>query len=547
LAQSKDNFIRGIKGFYSNTTAGIKTLRNAAVEKKGAIWMKRFRKTVFSMFVALLTMAMLAGCSTSGGKQADEGKTTSNTSSPASSSPNNASKEVVKLTAAFPGQEPKAQQSVLKAINEKLKADGLNVEVEIKYLDDYWNKLALNIAGGTVYDLAWAHSTTLSELVAKKVYQPIDDALKNYGPDLVKNTPDYVLKGGKIQGKQYAIARVIPMTGFNNVYNIRGDLREKYGIPKITTVDDLESYFAAIAKNEPNMYPICGDNIQELFPIYANYYFPIGDGGAYPVYIDPADNTYKVKSFLDSDAFAQVVAKKKEWKDKGWLFNPKINQYEAFDNGKVAAVAANIFSASERIDTITKNVPGAKVETVYLTPKTRYIFSAGDNMLAVPSTSKHVNEAVALMNWIKKDQKNYDLWSYGVEGVNYKLVDGAVSVNGISDADKYITDVWMWNDLRLARFSSNYPKQDIETLKSWDNNSKVTPFVGFTLDDSKIKSQISNVRAIMKEYIPNLGMGVTDYNKVKDEMMNKLKAAGLQDVIDETQKQINAYVAAQKK
>jgi putative aldouronate transport system substrate-binding protein len=504
--------------------------------------MKRFGKTGFSLFIALLTVAMLAGCSTSGGTKADTSKT-------ASDSPNSsaANKEVVKLTAAFPGQESKAQKSVLKAINEKLKADGLNIEVDIKYFDDYWNKLALNIAGGSVYDLAWAHSSTLSELVAKKVYQPIDDALKKYGPDLVKNTPNYVLKGGQIQGKQYAIARAIPMTGFNNVYNIRGDLREKYGIPKITTVEGLESYFAAIAKNEPTMYPIAGNNIQELFPIYANYYFPIGDGGQYPVYIDPADTTYKVKSFLDSDAFAQVVAKKKEWKDKGWLYSDaKFNMDEGFDNGKVAAVAANIFRASERIDTITKNVPGAKVETVYLNPQSRYIFSAGDNMLAVPSTSKHVNEAVALMNWIKKDQANYDLWSYGVEGVNYKLVDGAVNVSGIPDADKYITDVWMWNDLRLARFSTNYPKQDIETLKSWDSNSKVTPFVGFTLDQSKIKSQISNIQAIMNEYIPNLGFGITDYNKVKDEMMKKLKAAGLQDVIDETQKQINAYVAAQK-
>jgi putative aldouronate transport system substrate-binding protein len=504
--------------------------------------MKRFRKTVVSSLAALLTVAMVAGCSSSGGKQADPSKASSDNPN---LSTEKASKELVKLTVALPGQESKAQPSVLKAINEKLKADGLNVEVDIKYLDDYFNKLALNIAGGTVYDLVWAHSSSLSDLVARKVYQPIDDALKNYGPDLVKNTPDYVLKGGQNKGKQYAIARAIPMTGFSNVFNIRGDLREKYGIPKITTVEGLESYLAAIVKNDPNMYPLCGDNIEQLFPVYANYYFPVD--GQYPIYIDPADKNYKVKSFLDSDAYAQIVAKRKEWKDKGWIVNPKINQYEGFDNGKVAAVAANTFSASERIDTITHNVPGAKMETVYLNPGTRYIFSAGDNMMAVASTSKHVNESVALMNWIKKDQKNFDLWSYGVEGVNYKLVDGTVSVNGIPDADKYITDVWMWNDLRLARFSSNYPKQDIDALKSWDSNSKVTPFVGFTLDQSKIKSQLSNVQAIMKEYTPNLGLGVTDYNKVKDEMMNKLNAAGLQDVIDETQKQINAYVAAQKK
>ncbi|RAP75167.1 ABC transporter substrate-binding protein [Paenibacillus montanisoli] len=507
--------------------------------------MVRFKKPVFSMLTALMAVAMIAGCSNSGGNK-DNGNAASNSSS--TSSDNSASKEIVKLTAAFPGQESPGQKNALNAINEKLKADGLNIEVDIKYLDDYWQKLALNIAGGTVYDVAWAHSSTLSDLAAKKVYQPIDDALKEQGSDLVASTPDYVLKGGQIQGKQYALPRAIPMTGFNNVYNIRGDLREKYGVPKITTIEGLEAYFDAIAKNEPNMVPFGGYNFQELFPLYANYYFPIGDGGAYPVYIDPADSSYTVKSFLDSDAFAQVIAKKKEWKDKGWLnTDTKLDIEGGFDNGKVAALAANIFRASERIDTVTKNVPGGKVETVYLEPQKRYIFSAGDNMLAVPSTSKHANEAVALINWIKKDQANYDLWSYGAEGVNYKLVDGAVDVSGIADNDQYNMNVWMWNDLRLARFSTNYPKEDIEALKKWDDSSEVTPFVGFTLDQSKIKSQISNIQAIMGEYITNLGLSVTDYNKVKDEMMSKLQDAGLQDVIDETQKQINDYVAAQKK
>lgn len=498
--------------------------------------MKGFRKTIFTWFAVLLSVTLIAACGNSGGNQP------SGTESPNAGNGN----KVIKLTAAFPGQESPGQKGALQAINKKLQDDGLNFEVDIKYLDDYWNKLALNIAGGTVYDVAWAHSSVLSDLVAKKVYQPID--LDKNGADLLENTPEYVLKGGQVQGKQYAVPRAIPMTGFNNVYNIRGDLREKYGIPEITTVENLEAYFAAIQTNEPNMHPIIGDNIQELFPIYANYYFPIGDGGQYPLYVDPKDSTHTVKSFLDSDAFAQVIAKKKEWKEKGWLYNdPNFDGEGGFDNGKVATIAANIFRASERVDTLTSNVPGAKVETVYLEPDTRHIFSAGDNMLAVPSTSKHADEAVAFINWIKKDQANYDLWSYGVEGVNYKLVDDAVDTTGIADADKYNMNVWMWNDLHLARFSTNYPKEDIEVLKSWDSNSNVTPYVGFTLDQSKIKSQISNIQAIMGEYIPNLGMGVTDYNSVKDEMMSKLNAAGLKDVIKETQDQLNAYVSQNQK
>lgn len=516
--------------------------------------MKSLKRCAALLCLVLLISSIFVGCSqgqktTDTGQPADSNNTSPNGSSDTDGSTDSkdsgGNAEIVKLTAVFPGQEPPAQQEVLKAINEQLVKDGLNINVDIKYIDDYWNKLALEIAGGTEYDLAWAHVSTLPELVAKKVYQPIDEAVEKYAPELLANMPEYLIKGGSIGGKLYAIPRNIPMTAFNNVYNIRGDLRKKYGLPEIKDIEGLEAYFKAIVENEPDMFAIVGHNLQPLYPVYANYYFPLGDGGMNPIYIDPEDPNYTVKSFWDSEAFTAVCEKAREWRVKGWqpadtssIENPD----SGFDYGKVACVPANIMRASERIDTITTNVPGAEVETVLLEPKTRWIFLAGDNMLAVPSTSKHVNEAVALINWIKKNQDNYDLWSYGVKDVNYKLVDGAVDISEIPNEKRYVTNVWMWNDLRLARFSAKYPQEEIEKLKVWDDNSKVSPFVGFNVDLSKIKAQLSQVTAVMNEYYQNLGLGILDINEVRDEIMDKMYKAGLQDIIDEVQRQINEYL-----
>lgn len=487
--------------------------------------MKRLKVITALLLATLLALTLFTGCSKPSGPSGGK---------------------VVNLTAVFPGQESNGAPAVLKAINDKLKADGLNISVSVKYIDDYWNKLALDIAGNTVYDVAWAHSSTLSDLVSKKVYQPIDDSIKTSGPDLLASTPEHVLKGGSVGGKLYALPRNIPMTAFNNVYNIRGDLRQKYNIPPIKDIAGLEAYFEAIANNEPDVFAIVSQNMQPLYPVYADYFFPIGDGGVNPIYVDPADPSYTVKSFWDSDAFTAVTKKTKEWRDKGWqpadtssIENPDVG----FDYGKVATVAANIMRASERVDAMAANVPEAVVETVVLEPKTRRIYLAGDNMLAVPSTSKNVNEAVALINWIKKSQENYDLWSYGVKGVNYNLVDGAIDVSNVKPEDSYNTNVWMWNDIALARFPSTFPKNDIEVLKNWDKGSEVTPFIGFTLDQSKIKTQISQVRAVMEEYAMNLGLGVLDIDEVRDEIMSKMNAAGLQQIIEEAQKQVNEYVS----
>lgn len=499
--------------------------------------MRKFKKVAAFALAALMTAGMFAGCS-----KKDSG-TTSSAGSAASG--DNTSKEVVNLVAAFPGSESKGQKAVLEAVNKKLVEDGLNINVSVVYLDDYWNKLALEIAGGTTYDIAWAHSSTLSDLVAKKVYQPIDDAMATAGADLKANTPDYVLKGGQVGGKQYALPRSIPTTAFANVWNIRGDLREKYNIPEIKDVAGLEAYFDAIMKNEPDMFAVVGANMQPLYPVYADYFFPLGDGGVCPIYIDPTDDTHTVKSFWDSEAFTAVTEKRREWRTKGYIpaDTSSLDSEDAgFDYGKVACVAANVMRASERVDAMATNVPGAKVETVLLEPKTRRIYLAGDNMLAVPSTSKNPTEAVSFINWIKKDQANYDLWSYGVEGTNYKLVDNAVDITDVAEENQYSMNVWMWNDINLARFSSNYPAEDIETLKNWDSKSEVTPFVGFTMDTSKVKSQVSQVTAVMNEYAENLGKGILNINDVRDEIMKKMNAAGLQDIIAECQTQINAWI-----
>ena len=129
-----------------------------------------------------------------------------------------------------------------------------------------------------------------------------------------------------------------------------------------------------------------------------------------------------------------------------------------------------------------------------------------------------------------------------MEGTNYTLTVVEVDVCDTAEANIYSMNTWMWNDIRLARFSANYPKEDIEALKTWDEGADVTPFVGFTVDQSKINSQISQVTAVMNEYAQNLGKGVTDINEVRDEIMEKMNAAGLQDIITEVQAQVDAYV-----
>lgn len=498
------------------------------------------KKRILSVLLAAaMTAALFAGCGNT-----DSGSGSGTTGTTGTETGNGTNSDVVTLTFASLGTEPESQEQVLAAVNEKLLADGLNIQIQVKQVDDYWNKLALDIAGGTEYDLAWAHSSTLADLVSKKVYQPIGGALDTVGTELKSQIPEYVLRGGTVSGEVYAIPRVIPSTGFSNTYDVRKDLMEKYGYEDITTLEELEGFFEAVKENEPDVYPMVGQHLSQLFSVYGNYFYFLGDG-SYALYIDPKDPDYTVKSFWESEEFVQMCDKKREWADKGWLISD-VSAIESadtgFDYGQVAAVDSNVMRVSERVDTLKKNVPEAVAYTVYLEPEQRYIFNAGDNMLAVPSTSKHVNEAVAFIQWFRTNQDNFDLWSYGVKGENYELNGNAVDISSVSPEKVYAPMTWMWNDIDKTRFSANFPEEEIQRLKDWDSKSETFPMVGFVLDQSNIKSETSQILAIMSEYSENLGNGQVNVHDVQSEITAKLKAAGIEKVIEEAQKQVDAYV-----
>ena len=93
----------------------------------------------------------------------------------------------------------------------------------------------------------------------------------------------------------------------------------------------------------------------------------------------------------------------------------------------------------------------------------------------------------------------------------------------------------------VARFSANFSQDAIQRLTDWDSQSQTSPLLGFVLDESKIKAEASQIRAIMTEYADNLAKGDLDVNEVRDEIIGKMKAAGIDKVIEETQKQVDTF------
>lgn len=454
----------------------------------------------------------------------------------------------VTLKIMFPGDKPAGQDMVNEAISAKMKEDGLgNFKFEYTFVpwDQYWNKLSMVRAAEEDYDIMWNHVTTITAGVSDYIVAPLNDSLEKYGQNLLEYIPDYAWKQSTFDGKIYAIPRVVPNAQYDWALSIRGDLREKYNLPEIQTLDDLELYFQTIKDNEPGMVP-CGyvPFMQAFYREYIpSWFLPSTTAG---VYVDLKDPELKVKNFWASDEFAQMCEKSEEFRQKGFYYadyDPQRVTENEFMAGNTASCFGNTMWPTERIDTLKANVPEGEIETVFLNPsEPKYLTTAEDNLLAVFEHSKNVDAAVAFINWVHSSQENYDLFTYGIEGVNWNKNGESASVEGIAPENLYQPISWAWTDLRYHRYSDKLDPSYVDVINHWDDNAVETPLLGFTLDMEPIKQELTNIATVYDTYIKPVVMGgVATFDR--DTVISELEKAGIDKVIEEVQRQIDAFVA----
>ncbi len=515
--------------------------------------MKKNMSKIISLTVAISLAASLSACGGGSDTKASDSTVANSTTAAETGSSTTSTKGLsAKLKILYPGDKPAGQDAVDKAVSEKLKAEGMDFTFEYTFTptNDMANKSALIAASGEDIDFEWAH-TSIATSVAQGMFAPLDDALNNYGQDLLKSIPEYAFKEVSSKGKIYAIPRVVPSAQNDWVMAIRGDLREKYGVPEIKTIEDFEKYAQAIYENEKGMTPICLSPREFFRAICPTYYFPAQGGDYfYPLYIDQTDPNLTVKNFLESDIYKKFCDKYYEWVQKGWATKDpsqlKLGSND-FIAGKIGTNYANAMWPTEKIDKLYATNPSAKIEIVAFNPEQpKYIQSSCDNLVTVFAQSKHVNESVAFMNWVRKDQANYDLYTLGVKDVNYKLDGDSVSYDGIAKENEYFPVSYVWTDLRFQRYSKNLDPAYLDVIKNWDKGAIQSPLLGINWDEEVPvwKDAKAKLQTVHAQYSWMMQKGLITYDSKKDEMLKKAKDAGIDEYIKEVQRQVDAFKAS---
>ena len=205
--------------------------------------------------IAAMLMALLTGC---------VGKETTNKSGNTDKEIENQSGSVAKFTynnqdvsepveliMYYIGDETEDEDLLLIEINKILK-EKINATIVLKNISvsDYSTKYALTIAGGENVDMIYTSTWAFYQSEANKgaFAEVTDQVLKDYMPQHKENQAEASWGQAKIGGKVFFVPVNMANVSANAVL-IRGDLREKYGLEKLQTLDDLNEYYEAIAKD----------------------------------------------------------------------------------------------------------------------------------------------------------------------------------------------------------------------------------------------------------------------------------------------------------
>ncbi len=464
----------------------------------------------------------------------------------------------VEIVYYYPGAPQADLQMVNDAMNEYLQKK-INAKIKLVQLDwgAYNEKMNLMFSSQEPCDLVFTAPwiNNYFQLVNNESLLALDDLLPKYAPELWKDIKPEFWNAVRVKGKIYAVPNQqiwVKPWGFA----ARKDLVDKYKFDwqSVKKWEDLEPFLDTLVKNEPDIIPWSGNpwTEHEIF-----HWDPLDDGvGGFSsiVSVDALKPDLKAFLTLETPEIKQFSQTMRRWYLAGYL--PKEKDPDETASWKAGKYALWTHLIDPRTWEWEKRNKGYEFVGKPLTdPVIMTTASVVATLNGVCATSKNPERAMMYLNLINTDVDLYNLMNYGIEGKHWVWVDKAKKLIGMpegkatwQDTGYYPDTLWLYGSNFLAYYTS---APDAEN-KLWDQikevNNKSTPSqaLGFTFDRANVQTEIANVNAAATEFCQPVLEGKVDTEGNLETCIAKVKEAGVDKIIAEMQKQLDAFKAAKK-
>jgi len=431
------------------------------------------------------------------------------------------------------------------AVNAYLASIGrpYSVEFFINEWGDWGTVIPLELAAGEPIDLMFISNWAGDVLTQASVgtLRPLNDFLDRY-PEIEQILTSDFMNASQVNGRNYALP-VNKEKARNFGWLIRTDIADAMGMDyaSMSSVAEMEPYFYRAAE-EHGMWILPWGftseyQFDEVIPNFA---------------ITTAPGTSEVYFTQLSEQGILSARRSSQWMADG-LMNPNITAEDSFESefiaGRTWATTSQLKPGAyaERMGAFGGEIPLAQIE--FNAPEIANTETTGA-MIAIPAAARNPEESFDLIRLLYTDATLINLIIFGQEGIDYEYVDQSAGIV------RLIPSAWDFANLgwTLGNQFNNYLTEDEspdkwEQFEAFNAAGRPLPSLGFVADrtDPDFQTWQTNVTATVERF-EDVGFGLVppaQLDATLDRMYSELVASGKYEIIEELQRQFDAWRAAQ--
>lgn len=450
--------------------------------------------------------------------------------------------ETGSITVILYGDKTPRMEELLKNEFAEVFLNEINCVVDVQFIpwSDYGaGKMTdLMIVSGEALDATMTDSDWTDSSVSKKYVQDLSEVIYTYMPDYLAVTSPEAIKQYTYGDAVYAIPIGNKPTAdtFRSVC-VRQDLLDEVGMTEITTLEELDAFAKSVKALHPDLYATMDYQIP-AFALRGS-----GDRNLSSLvtglWID--EDTGEVVSMVDSPEFEEICKLYQNWYENDLLAKDILTNQTS--NNVLFESGMYMFWRGTCGTTVIENEPNLKkaVPTAYTreyflkAEKPHYKTGYENTAFQVPVTSENAAYVALFINLLQTDEY-VDFFTYGVEGVDYELVDG--KVHRITTDELFYQ--WMTFNVNISSFDEQFPNDFIPTYMAWDDGALPSRRIGLNIDNSEFKTVQAQVDAVWSEYAVPMTAGVVDFDSNIEALRTALDNAGWDTYVAAIEAQVQA-------
>ena len=441
-------------------------------------------------------------------------------------------------------------QEVEDAVNEiSVPEVGVRVHFVTVAISEMMQKLPLMAASNEKIDLVQSGLlTTPSILASQGLIQPMTDYLSE---DMIAKAGK-MIHAGEIGGEIYAYPGTLYSSGCA-LFLYDTALAEEYNIeiPEIlTTAEDYDKLFSQVKESGMPQYAVSmGDGVAAEMS-YGNIFDALGDSTyiANGVVMD-VENGTKVENWYATEDYKETCMMHRDWFEKGYALPDSIsNGYAVFDSMTQGQVFGFFGRCSAGSNVAYWSAQTGKELGSIPIGDGSYLLDTASTM---NTSSENPQKTADFLELMYNSLEITNLLDLGIEGKHYVTREGSHIVDYPEGVDAgsvgYGHTIGTYGDQTNAYFRAPLTDEFVDNLSLWgEENAKVSRFMGYNFDTSAVSSEITAVIAEIGKYGPALNCGTVDPEDMLPKFLDALEAAGMSKIIEENQRQLDAWLATQE-